>query len=95
MEPSKAALLVVATLLGLLVLAQGKGARASAISLRPHLPSAEEPGVEVRCESVRSDGPAPVLVPAGRASPPAASSLDSTTTPSSPLLTPSASQAQP
>jgi hypothetical protein len=39
MDPSRAALLAVATLLGLLVLAQSDGARASAISLRPLRPN--------------------------------------------------------
>ena len=90
MDPSKAALLAAATLLGLLVLAQGRGARASAISLRPHLPSAEEQDVEVRCASVPIDGPAPVT----GSSSPAATPLDSTTPPS-PIFAPSASQQTP
>jgi hypothetical protein len=62
MDSSKAAILAVLTLLGLLVLAQGEGARASAISLRRPAPTAtaaasEDPGAEVRCTPVRHERP--------------------------------------
>ena len=77
MDPSKAAVLAVASLLGLLVLAQSRGGRASALSLRPHPPSAEEGNTEVRCETVRVDGSKSVPLasssssnPQNRATPP-------------------------
>lgn len=48
MDPSRAAVLAVATMFGLLVLARGEGARASAISLRPAPPHAPATA-EARC----------------------------------------------
>jgi hypothetical protein len=55
MDSAKAALLAVATLIGLLLLAQGEGARASAISLRVRPAASTEADLEVRCTPVHGD----------------------------------------
>lgn len=54
MDPTKAAVLAVLTMLGLVVLAQGEGARATAVSLRPRQ-AAEASAADVRCANVRAD----------------------------------------